>query len=60
MLSEQKGILISLIGFALILASIGIEVLPDSRAVSVLGLSTGAFLVFGGYLWTLSHRNRTG
>jgi hypothetical protein len=53
---QLLGILVSSAGFALLLASMGSLVLPDSTALAVLGMATGAVCVFAGYLWTISHR----
>ena len=53
---QLGGLLISLAGFALLVASVGALVLPDSLVFAVTGMTIGGVCVFAGYLWTVSHR----
>jgi 1,4-dihydroxy-2-naphthoate octaprenyltransferase len=52
---EVRGLLISVFGLAFFLGSLAILVFPDWLVVS-LGVVIGGVCVFGGFLWTVSHK----
>jgi len=53
---QMRGLLLSALGFVLLVASLSALFLSDSLAVSVVGMAIGAVCVFAGYLWTMSHK----